>query len=899
VGHPIQAGREKIVASPRWGSRVGRALVPKVTNGTPFDLAGIPGSLPHYVSRDRLLRLLDRATSSLVVIRAPGGAGKTSLLVDWLRNSATPRPTVWVGLDDTARSRNGFWNRVVRTLIARKVVKPDGRLFDVLAGYVDVSQAPALLLDELTASRTSLRLILDDLHLADEASVLDVVWLLRHAADLQVIVTTRQRLGLERPEIAARLEPFLVTGKELAFDVHETATVISTAQTSLTGIDAATIHRSTGGHPLATRIAVATFGPKADGVLDLVDHATLVSRVATHAADELLPAFRDGPHRLIALRISVASSVDAELARALTGQDDVQAMLQDFEYHGYGEFQEVNGVPAFEFHSLVRAALEWEADKTLDEAELVGLRRATARHLAATGNPLGAARLFARIGDDHELWQVLARNYSEVMTLHFIELKEVFAAIPQERILAVPTLAITLAILLSEREPVPSAYAKQLVEAALLQLSALDEQHDPAERFWNLLAVFAGLRVVRRYAEDADAGILLRQHLDGMTAAQRAHLGGAVGVALVQMALTNMHLGRFDDALGIFHALANEGSLGRNQYRLSMVAEVQALRGDIREARAALGEMPQDRVETWRSTLPASGSGPVFGWYVAETISRLENNRAADAAELISHLDPHLRGMEQWPYPVWAKGLARLAANDADRGADELLAMVSQNRRHVTSNFAIDMLSALRADLLLATGSRERARRVLSARKTTSIPLSFARSRIALADGRPGETKALLSPILRDEETMPRHLAEALLLHAICDARLGYIEDARLAVLRAFRVLQVHDLRLPLIMVPRAELLQLIDEPAHLVMLDGLADPFAHVLTPVILTAAELTVMRALSSAPTLEVAAVALHLSVNTVRSHLYRIYRKLGVTSREQAIAEARRRGLLDPPT
>jgi LuxR family maltose regulon positive regulatory protein len=37
------------------------------------------------------------------------------------------------------------------------------------------------------------------------------------------------------------------------------------------------------------------------------------------------------------------------------------------------------------------------------------------------------------------------------------------------------------------------------------------------------------------------------------------------------------------------------------------------------------------------------------------------------------------------------------------------------------------------------------------------------------------------------------------------------------------------------------------------------------------------------------------LHVSTNTVRSHTYAIYRKLGVSSRREAVARARARGII----
>jgi LuxR family maltose regulon positive regulatory protein len=61
------------------------------------------------------------------------------------------------------------------------------------------------------------------------------------------------------------------------------------------------------------------------------------------------------------------------------------------------------------------------------------------------------------------------------------------------------------------------------------------------------------------------------------------------------------------------------------------------------------------------------------------------------------------------------------------------------------------------------------------------------------------------------------------------------------------------------------------------------------------LTGSERAVLRFLPSHMTNEEIAAALFLSVNTVKTHLRSAYRKLGVRSRREAVAQGRRLGLL----
>ena len=61
------------------------------------------------------------------------------------------------------------------------------------------------------------------------------------------------------------------------------------------------------------------------------------------------------------------------------------------------------------------------------------------------------------------------------------------------------------------------------------------------------------------------------------------------------------------------------------------------------------------------------------------------------------------------------------------------------------------------------------------------------------------------------------------------------------------------------------------------------------------LTARERTVLRYLPSLMTYEEIASDLYVSVNTVKSHAYGVFRKLGVSGRRQAVRSARELRLL----
>ena len=81
----------------------------------------LPPKVPAWaVARSRLDELLDHGTSSTVtLVSAPPGFGKTTLLADWAARRQLRGPVCWVGLDEHDNSRARIWRAVAAALVER------------------------------------------------------------------------------------------------------------------------------------------------------------------------------------------------------------------------------------------------------------------------------------------------------------------------------------------------------------------------------------------------------------------------------------------------------------------------------------------------------------------------------------------------------------------------------------------------------------------------------------------------------------------------------------------------------------------------------------------------------------------------------------------------------------
>jgi len=75
----------------------------------------VPGPQPGFVPRRRLVEALGGGLArGRVLVCAPAGFGKTSLLAEWARGGG--RPVAWLGLDAGDSDPARFWRYVVAAL---------------------------------------------------------------------------------------------------------------------------------------------------------------------------------------------------------------------------------------------------------------------------------------------------------------------------------------------------------------------------------------------------------------------------------------------------------------------------------------------------------------------------------------------------------------------------------------------------------------------------------------------------------------------------------------------------------------------------------------------------------------------------------------------------------------
>ncbi|MGR4869304.1 LuxR C-terminal-related transcriptional regulator [Variovorax sp. LARHSF232] len=277
----------------------------------------------HLVSRARLLT--EEASIrgvAAILVQAPAGFGKTSLLAQWrLEHLARGAVVAWVSAqpqDDPQRLAQSLALSVRRasgrptfghTLL--EAVGPGG-----LEGIT-------VWLAEIAQSALDVVLIVDEADRLAPHAREALGYLLRNAPpNLSAIVAARTDCRLDIDDLIAYGQCVVVGPGHLRFRLEETLELVRGRVGNRVNADiAARLHELTEGWPLGLQLALAIISRGADAHADVASMAALDGELHEHFVKLLLANLDPGDGDFL-IRISILDHLHPQLCRAVTQQDD-------------------------------------------------------------------------------------------------------------------------------------------------------------------------------------------------------------------------------------------------------------------------------------------------------------------------------------------------------------------------------------------------------------------------------------------------------------------------------------------------------------------------------------------------------------------------------------------------
>lgn len=407
--------------------------------------------------RERLLARLDALTRSPVAwVAAPAGAGKTTLVADWL--AARGRPHLWYQLDRGDEDPASLFHFLAQALAASG---HDG----ALPGFEPAATADlphfarrffAALGDALGPGAV---VVLEDHHAVPPGSPLDP--LLVAAADALpegtgLLVTSREAPPPGLAPLVARRRLERLPAEALLLTPEETGAVAR-----LLGhpeVDSHALHARAEGWSAGVVLLLHAVGREG-----LTIAAADREMVFGYFAGEILDGLPDA-ERSFLLRTSVAPTLTAELASALCGRRDAGAILRALVRRHLFTLRQGPRGERFRYHPLFRAFLRTRAEAALGAEALGALHETAARHLAEAGELESAATTLA----EGARWAALAELIPDLAPTLIARgghrtLARLLASLPSERLEAAPLLRWWLGVAHQHEDPAAAIRTFQAV----------------------------------------------------------------------------------------------------------------------------------------------------------------------------------------------------------------------------------------------------------------------------------------------------------------------------------------------------------------------------------------------------------------------------------------------------
>ena len=476
----------------------GIAVTTRIARLGDSDPALILKATPPRAPRDLLVR--DRlgvaapgfGEAGSIVLQAPAGFGKTSLLTQWRCEYLTRGAVVaWLSLDgrdDALRLSRGLTLALLNANAKAVRSASDGdteldRLTHWLAGVAE------------TAAETVL--ILDDAEEAPLATMQQsLLYVLRNApANLRIIIASRGPLDLPLTDLVAHGQMTTLTTEALRFTLDETMALLNARFGSrINADDCARLHDITEGWPLGLQLALAALSRQRQSLPEAIQSLSARTADIERYFVECLVSQLTPELTAFLVRIAAVDLVHPDLCRAVTGLEQAGDLLQQLSRStpilsasAHSEWMRL--------HPLAKQFLEARFE-LLPEADRRTVHERAMQWLSANGMYEEAARHALHAGQHTAAWGLVERSLYDVLASgHSERVLGWLERLPPAEVERRPRLRLAAAFALAMGERYEAA--RRLVGHILE-----DPQAAPVDRFESALVCAAA----DFFADDLDRG---------------------------------------------------------------------------------------------------------------------------------------------------------------------------------------------------------------------------------------------------------------------------------------------------------------------------------------------------------------------------------------------------------
>ncbi|GAB3378206.1 LuxR C-terminal-related transcriptional regulator [Lysobacter fragariae] len=651
-----------------------------------------PKGSPAQVTRSALCDLMgDNEQTRLVLINAPAGFGKTTLMLQArMRLEEQGVRCAWISLDDADNDPARFLMFLAAAFERACDDVRSGERTSLFAGTRSLGSLALEFFKRLALFDQPFALFLDDFETIQSTAVSDLLHeLVRHLPEKgRVVIGSRQlpELGLGRLRATGQLRE--LGAEHLRFNLEDTTTFLRDRRgLRLDPAVIARLHDRTEGWVAALWLASVALENQARPADFIAGFSGTSNAIAAYLAEDVLARLGE-EERDFLLRTSILETLSAPVCDAVCGREGSQVLLDRLSRANLFLQPLDDDRQHFRYHKLFAQFLQEQLRRQMP-GELPRIRRAAAEWQRAAGKPIAAIDHAFATGDDDYAAALLDEHAERLLgegrtrvLMRWLDRASPDMLQARPRLRAVHLWA--------------TAFSHSM-EGALATLERLETSglDDPALRA-HLLALRPVLLTQLDRVEDAHAvGQKNFEHLDPQHA-----------FAYIMLANTMAHLsftlGQFDQARAYLEA--SRRAQGRDDRRKLHLAFSEAVEGDIDLLQGRL----RQAMARFRLGVQSEGAGSsgtlIIGVPMAETLYEVDDR---DQAERMLQVYLPLTREIQLPDHMMSGHvtLARILALRGDSvGALQLLGELEQHGHAANLPRAVATAKLERARMALLRG---------------------------------------------------------------------------------------------------------------------------------------------------------------------------------------------------
>lgn len=519
-----------------------------------------PQLRPHLVPRPHLLDKINvnLQHSHLVLVSAPAGFGKTTLVTTWL-NAQKRYRTAWLALDQNDNEPRRFF-----TYVSTALQRADDAIGQTALALLAAPQPPAFdmltttLINDLVASDAEIVMVLDDYHLIQTAAIHEaIVFMLENAPPaFHLVLTTRLDPPLPLSRLRSRGQMLEIRVEDLRFSREEAMTLLNENMAlALSTQQIEELMHRTEGWVTALQLATTSMQKRTDWERFIASFTGSHRYVLDYLTDEVLRHLPAATTEFL-LQSVVLERMCGSLCDAVTKRCDSQAMLEALDAANLFIVPLDDERRWYRYHHLFADLLRHRLNK--NRPELLPQLHLRASHWFAEQRAYADAIHHAHLAGDYSRMADLIEQHAHDMGWAPV-LFDWFAALPDEILDRRPHLLrvyATLSFMFRHHENFDALLSRtQNALQEALHRGEISKQ-EQSEMFTELLGLRAGfLNYFDRWAEAAH---LIEQALPSLPTeptAARYHLFNELARAYVKQGESEAGQAYFEQALQISESL--------------------------------------------------------------------------------------------------------------------------------------------------------------------------------------------------------------------------------------------------------------------------------------------------------------------------------------------------------